>query len=262
MSAGPRVRRVGWSRVGQGALTAWRGLGDTEAGSSRRPGAEPLPPLFMRRVRGRSAASRARFPPPAPSPARVGGRDRNSVPEGRSERLREGGDGGEPPDPAVSGPWAASPAPRHRVPCRQRALRSQRPSIQAGRVAGVLGPRGRGRRAGHPPRTLLQRLHGGFSLRAIHGGRTGGHSSPSFPASRWMPRGPRGPRPRPDFLKGGNSARGHLGCQSLGADCLSRLGAVGPPYVPQALLGQKGSLQTFPSWLPPSGPRALPGRVR
>lgn len=46
----------------------------------------------------------------------------------------------EPPDLAVSGSGAASPPPRHRVACRQRALRSQRPSIQAGRVAGSWAP--------------------------------------------------------------------------------------------------------------------------
>lgn len=54
VSAGPRVRRVGWGRAG--TLTAWRGLGTRrrEAQGGRAPSTcprrEPPPPLFMRRI--------------------------------------------------------------------------------------------------------------------------------------------------------------------------------------------------------------------
>ena len=86
VSAGPRVRRVGWGRAGDAQRMARprgrRGWKRRAAGLPRRVRAGSC-----RRRRylcgasgSRSAASRAPLPPPAPSPARVGGSDRNSVP--------------------------------------------------------------------------------------------------------------------------------------------------------------------------------------
>lgn len=97
----------------------------------------------------------------------------------------------EPPDPAVSGPGAAT-APRRVPPAGPPQPETLNPSW-AGRW--VLGPRG----------TPLARFCSGWMADSASepsiGGRTGGQSSPSFPASRSVPSGPRGPRPRLVFLK-------------------------------------------------------------
>lgn len=122
-----RGRGSGWVGQGWRALTAWRGLGDTER-EARQPGSfdvsapGPPPPLFMRRIP--SAASR--FPPPAPS--RAGGSRFPRGPRSSCGRAaRWGARTAESPRRSkwralclLPPPGEARPSPWHSVPCSQR----------------------------------------------------------------------------------------------------------------------------------------------
>ena len=226
VSAGPRVRRVGGGRAGDAhrmARPRGRGSGKRRAaGLPRRVSAGSRRRHYLCGAsRSRSAASRAPLPPPASSPARVGGSDRNSVPGGLGAPAERGWGGAARGGPALrvgltgmarsTDPrtWPESP---HRREWRAPNRGGDPTPVSATPGPGTAPPAqgtpqpetltlswARSRGPGHRrARTLLQRQDYGFSLESHPCGKD---SSPK-PAQLHppVPSGPPYPDPGPLFL--------------------------------------------------------------